>query len=58
MLVFSFIKLIYIILGLILKLKVIKLKEYNDFKPLLLTFNILNNLAIILYYINNIFFSL
>jgi hypothetical protein len=48
----------YIVLSLIPKLEVVELKRYNNSKPLLLTSNILNSLAIALYYINNIFFSL
>jgi hypothetical protein len=56
--VFSFIKLIYIILGAILKLEIAELKEYNNSKPLLLISNTLNSPATILYYINNIFSSL
>jgi hypothetical protein len=57
-LVFSFIKLIYIILGVILKSEIVKLKEYNDFEPLLLISNTPNSPIIVLYYINNIFSGL
>jgi hypothetical protein len=56
--VFSFIKLIYIILGAILKLEIAELKEYNNSKPLLLIFNTPNSPATALYYINNIFSGL